>query len=265
MKEQPDLTGNFEIALDAAEKGIVCVPCHPGTKVPAVKWKLYQTERPTEQQYREWFLGTRNNIAILCTGMVIFDMDDPSKVDLVLQECGDTPHKLRTPSGGLHLGYRRRMGVVLRNQVKIRGMDIDIRTNGGLEVIANSRTPEGAYKWLDTGLRAISELPVANVGWTREKRRRRRPRAGAILAPQDVPPGQGRIRHPEAYCLHVESIQGQNGSKGLVRVVCVLRDAGRAPRQILDFILNVWNPQCARPPWSEAEVLHAVERHCGST
>src|SRR5438105_3753598 len=115
MTQQPDTTGNYEVALAAAEKGIVCVPCHPGTKIPAVRWKPFQTTSPTLEQYREWFLGTRNNIAIICTGMVVFDCDDPEKAELVLRECGKTPHMLRTPSGGLHLGYRRRMGVVMQN------------------------------------------------------------------------------------------------------------------------------------------------------
>src|SRR5437868_3272923 len=108
MNKLPDNTGNYEIALANADKGIVSIPCYPGTKIPCVKWKPYQTRMPTLDEFVEWFLGTRNNIAIICKDMVLFDLDDPSRLDLVLAECGDTPHKLRTPSGGLHLGYRKR-------------------------------------------------------------------------------------------------------------------------------------------------------------
>ena len=37
------------------------------------------------------------------------------------------------------------------------------------------------------------------------------------------------------------------GSRGLVRVVCVMRDAGRTPQQAFDFIMERWNAACARP------------------
>src|SRR5437763_12197268 len=97
MIAQPDTTCNYEFALANAEKGIVSIPCHPGTKVPCVKWKGWQDRMPPRDLFEAWFLGTKNNIAILCKDMVVFDVDDPAKVALVLEECGDTPHKLRTP------------------------------------------------------------------------------------------------------------------------------------------------------------------------
>src|SRR5579862_2635403 len=127
---------NYEVARDAAAKGIAAVPMLPD-KTPAVKWKRFQTELPSDELLRSWFLGTRYLIAVICTGRVVFDCDDPAKAERVLAECGDTPHKLRTPRG-LHLGYRRRLGVVLTNRVKVRGLDIDIRTDGGLEIIPHS-------------------------------------------------------------------------------------------------------------------------------
>ncbi len=251
---------NYELALAGDALGHRFVPCAPGTKVPLVKWKPFQHEKPTPELYERWFKGTRNNIALLTNGMVLFDCDDPARAELVLEECGDTPHRVATPRGGIHLGYRRRMGAVLKNVVKVKGMDLDVRTNGGLEVIPNSSTEHGSYSWLGDGLFAIADLPVANIGWTRE-RRRPRPKTATVEMGL-LPEGQGRITFPEPYCLKIESVQGQNGSRGLVRVVCVLRDAGRSPDQIFDFVKRVWNPACARPEWSDAEIRHCVERHC---
>ena len=43
----PDPTGNYETALAAAEKGYSCIPCIPGTKVPAVRWGRYSDSAPT--------------------------------------------------------------------------------------------------------------------------------------------------------------------------------------------------------------------------
>src|SRR5947208_11908873 len=95
---------NIAAALEALDKGFVPIPCHPGTKVPAVKWKEWQTTMPTEDQVREWF-DVERNIAIITTGMVLFDCDDPAQAERVLAECGDTTHKILTPGGGVHLGF----------------------------------------------------------------------------------------------------------------------------------------------------------------
>src|SRR5258708_359223 len=51
-------TGNVREAMTAAEMGYRCIPCLPGTKLPAVKWKRYQHESPTPSQYLGWFDGT---------------------------------------------------------------------------------------------------------------------------------------------------------------------------------------------------------------
>src|SRR5687767_7201171 len=87
----------LKAALDAAAKGYTCIPCRPGTKVPLVKWKRYQATCATLEDYRTWFENTRNNIAIITAGMVVFDCDDPANADAVLKNCGETPHRLRTP------------------------------------------------------------------------------------------------------------------------------------------------------------------------
>jgi len=250
---------NYSLALAGDALGYRFVPCAEGTKVPLVKWTRFRHERPTPALYERWFRGTRHNIALLTDPIVVFDCDDPALADRVLAECGETPHRVRTPRGGIHLGYRKPEGEEVGNRVRILGEPIDLRSAGGVEVVPNSRTAAGAYSWLGEGLTPIPDLPVARVGWTRE-RTKTQTRA-AIGGSGLLPRGQGRIKNPEAYCLRIQSVQGQNGSRGLVRVVCVLRDAGRAPAQTLDFILRVWNPACALPVWSEREVLHAIARH----
>ncbi|MCI0464516.1 MAG: bifunctional DNA primase/polymerase [Gemmataceae bacterium] len=257
MNEHPDTPGNLDAALAAAEKGLAPIPCHPGTKVPCVKWKEWQGKLPPRELIERWFQDARRNLAIVTTGMAVFDCDDPEKADLVLANCGETSHKLKTPRGGIHLGYRRRKGVALGNQVKIKGLPIDIRTDGGLEVIPPSETEQGRYEWLTEGLQRIDELPLARVAWTRQRSRRR---AQRTLSAGDLPVSQSDIRNPESYCRTIVSIQGQNGSARLVRVVCVLRDAGRTPEQAWGFLLG-WNETNAIPPWSESELRHALQRH----
>lgn len=243
---------NWEIALDARAKGIVAIPCRPGTKVPAIRWKKWQSAMPPLELQRHWFREPCN-IAIITTGLVVFDCDDPSKAELVIEKCGVTPHKLETPRGGIHLGYRRRQGVAVMNQVKIKGLDIDIRTDGGLELIPMSQTERGCYEWLGIGLQRVSDLPVANVGWTRE-----RPRL-SVRVPSPLPDAGVAVRRARAYLATIEgAVSGQRGHDRTMRVAGVLiQKFGLTLDQAWPLFLE-WNERC-EPQWSEKELLHKLQ------
>lgn len=258
MRELPDTPGNLQTALAAAEKGLVAVPCAPGTKVPCVKWKEWQTRMPPEEMLRQWFADPRRNVALICNGVVDFDCDDPAKAELVIAECGDTPEKVRTPRGGVHLVYRRRKGTVVQNQVKIKGMAIDIRTDGGLRLIPPSRTADGAYEWLGEGLHRISELPLAKIGWTRERTRKR-----VVRAVEQVDDADFMVRRARAYVATIEgAVSGRRGHDRTFRVACVLaRKFSLSFEQAWPILLE-WNETC-EPPWSEPELRHKLEDALG--
>lgn len=247
---------NLDIARRALELGIAAIPCRPGTKFPMVKWKRWQTELPTKELLEAWFADTRANVALICSGAVLFDCEDEETARLVIERTGDTPDKVRTPGGGIHLKFRKRKGVAVANQVKVKGLNFDFRTDGGVSLVPESETDKGRYTRIGEMTR-LGDLPVAKIGWTRERVKR------VLRAPEKYGPSNSRIRSPESYCLKIQSVQGENGSRNLVRVVCVMRDAGRTPQQIFAFIEDVWGPACCRPQWSEKEILHAIHRHCG--
>jgi hypothetical protein len=259
MRNASDSTGNYEIALANAEKGFVSIPCIPGTKIPRVKWKPYQTRMPTQEELAEWFKETRNNIAILTSGMVVFDVDDPEKAELVIAQCGDTPHKLRTPRGGIHLGFRKRKGSIVMNQVRIKGQPIDIRTDGGLEMIPNSETEDGKYEWLGEGLFPIAELPVARIGWTRERTRKQlvqRIEASGDLTFMEFRASRWLERVDGA-------LSGEGGHRVTFRVACRLTHNppagfGLGFEAAMRLMLAIFNPKC-RPAWSEKELSHKLE------
>ncbi len=249
MKQHSDIAGNYEIALSNAEKGFVSIPCHPGTKIPCVKWKPFQTQMPTQEELAAWFQGTRNNIAIVTAGMVVFDVDDPAKADLVISQCGDTPHKLRTPSGGIHLGFRKRKGSIVMNQVRIKGQPIDIRTDGGLEMIPNSQTEDGAYKWLGEGLFPISQLPVAKVGWTRTRVKRR-----IQTVVEEQCSGSRLLYRGRLYIDRFDrrAVSGQNGHTSAfiaaLKIVGFVRRLGGSPEDAWQLLLY-YNATKCDPPW----------------
>lgn len=239
---------NWEIALEAREKGIVAIPCRPGSKIPAIRWKEWQASMPPLEMQRKWFANDCN-IAIVTTGMVVFDCDDPAQAELVIEKCGETPHKLKSPRG-IHLGYRRRHGLMLANQVKIRGRDIDIRTNGGLELIPDSETDKGRYHWLGAALHQVSDLPIAKVSWTRERTKRVTP---TIHPSTD---SDTMIRRAKAYVMTIWSISGSGGHNACYRAFCKCRVFGLTKEEALLLMGGEWNEFRAIPSWSKAELLH---------
>lgn len=241
---------NFETALDARQKGIVAIPVIRGTKTPAVKWKEWQTAMPPIELQREWF-RERCNICIICRDMVLYDCDDPAKVELVIEKCGETLYKVKTPHG-LHLGYRRRAGVQLSNRIDIKGLAIDLKTNGGLAMIPDSETVDGRYEWLGPGLIPISQLPVANIGWTRERVKKR---VVPVVASEDL---DFMERRALAWLNKVPgAISGQGGHNATMRVAGKLiqyfqLDLGRAFR-----CLKIWNEKC-EPCWEDKDLEHKL-------
>lgn len=256
LREHP---AHFDTALEYAARGYRPVPCRPLSKEPAVKWRPYQQQPPTEEDLWAWFGGDSDaNVALITAGLVVFDVDDVTKAKLVLEHCGDTPYKVKTPSGGLHFGYRARRGVAIGNKTDIKGVDIDIRaTEKGLALVPWSRTEKGTYEWLGDGLPAFADLPIAKVGWTRERTRVR------TLAPVEPSPDDAiMVRRAWAWTACVEGcVSGQRGHDRLFRVVCKMlhplpRGFGLTLEQAWPILL-AFNEQC-EPPWSLRELEHKV-------
>jgi hypothetical protein len=272
----PLATPPLAAALDALAKGYGCVPVRPGSKSPAVPWKRYQGTPPTAAELAALFADARRNVALLTTGLVVFDCDDPAMAERVLAESGDTPYRVRTPRGGVHLGYRARRGVPLSNRVDVKGLKIDVRTTGGLVLLPPSRTDRGVYAWLGNGLpprhelpvarvgwtmpfawslsipyRARHELPVARVGWTRERQRR------AVAAVFDVDPSDA-VRRARAYLAKVgPAVSGQRGHDTCFRAACVLAVKFRLTYAQAWPLLVEWNRNNL-PPFTERELEHKL-------
>ena len=90
------------------------------------------------------------------------DIDDPELIDGSIRRFGDTPVKVGTPSGGLHLwfaanGERRRTG--------FEGQKIDLLGKGGFGVAPPSvNSGVGVYRFLEGGLDDVDRLPLIRPG-----------------------------------------------------------------------------------------------------
>lgn len=250
--------GNLAVALDAREKGLVCIPVLQGTKVPAVRWKRWQTEMPPEWWFRKWFEGTTMNVAIITTGMVLFDCENQATAEVVLAHCGATPHKVKTPGGGVHLGFRRRAGATLRNQVKVKGMNFDIRTDGGLELIPPSKTAKGRYEWLGEGLHAVSELPVARIEWTRPRARNKAAVPNVSVATAD---SNWLFYRGQRYVDRFErAVSGEGGHRSTFIATWKIVRFANFDGYLAWRLLLYFNATKCDPPWrEEPELRHKLE------
>jgi len=137
-----------------------------GEKKPNMSWKDFQVQPPTSQQISDWH-GAEANVAIV-TGAVsdlfVLDVDSPEAQALVDElNLPETP-TVRT-SKGRHY-YFKNPPFEVRNTVRIKGVELDVRGEGGYVVGPGSLHPDGTqYQWEVTpGECAFAELPEAVLG-----------------------------------------------------------------------------------------------------
>ena len=106
------------------------------------------------------------------------------------------------------------------------------------------------------GLKSIPELPVATIGWTRERKRRQ---FHGVIVPAD---DDLMVRRAWGWVACVEgAISGQRGHDRYFRVVCKLlhpppRGFGLTVPLAMP-IIHAFNARC-EPPFSDRETDHKV-------
>ena len=243
----------IETALGYLDMGYRPIPLIPGTKRSRVKWAVYRARPPTEKEIRSWFRSGPRNIALV-TGndVVVVDVDDPAMACMVIERCGYTPMRCRTP-GGMHLYYAMPDGG-LPTAVRVHGMPIDIRSDGACVVCPWSRNAAGvSYEWV-TGIVPAADLPPLDALWLRERMPKR------VVTPTMASDNAGRaVRRARGYLSHIEgAIAGEGGHARTFRVACVLAIKFGLTEEQAWPLINEWNEQC-EPPWSEKELLHKLQ------
>ena len=117
--------------------GLVVVPCGKDDgKRPLVEgW-----QRPKSAKWiAAWAQRFADaNIGVVCgaSGIVVVDVDEPELVEEMLQRFGDTPLITRTPSGGVHLWYRK-VGAVKSGTLR-PNLEVDIKADRGQVIVPPS-------------------------------------------------------------------------------------------------------------------------------
>jgi hypothetical protein len=206
-------------------------------KRPAGEWKDLQSER---KELKGW----SGNVGIVTgkiSGCVVLDCDSEESYDWARGQGFRSPMVVRT-ARGWHLYFRYRP---IGNFVRVGGRLLDIRGDAGYCVCPPSVHSSGVrYEW-KAGPVPPDQLPEL-------------PMIEPLRQQQTLT--QGRVQNLTAYLAKIESVEGRNGSAGLVRAASVCRDSGLSPAVAMAELVK-WNSSPAvRPPWTRADLARAVDR-----
>jgi hypothetical protein len=122
---------NLLLARKLAREGFVVIPLLRDAKRPAVRWKRFQAERPTDAELVEWFGDTSHEPAIVTghlSGITAIDCDNAMAVERC-ERAGVVSPVRQTTSRGVHLVFRHNGE---RNTTGVAGMSgVDRRGEGG--------------------------------------------------------------------------------------------------------------------------------------
>lgn len=126
-------------------------------KRPAVKhWHKFgpKTWEGLVERFGGYNVGAVNGREPL--PITVIDIDHIDEREWCRERFGDTPVKVRTPSGGEHWYYRSNGE---RRRVRFEGHKVDILGQGGYGVLPPSHTPFGLYEFVQGDAQAFADLP----------------------------------------------------------------------------------------------------------
>lgn len=258
----------LECALQYCKKGLSVIPIMGPTytygetekektdnsKKPLVSWLPYQKERATEAQIREWWhKWPQANVGIVTgaiSGITVFDFDSPETVEYFLANPkGETPYD-DTPRGG-HSFYA--YNEAAKTTVKVGGLDIDVRNDGGYVIVPPSINIEGKqYRWIQS----ILEVPLSPLpDFLKESIKSYNKDLSFSLYNK----GCGQIETTQDHNDHTRPQILQQGSRDndLFRVAnCLIK--GHAKKDFVFQVLNILAQNC-KPPYPEKEIEAKIQ------
>ncbi len=231
--KKPD---TLSFAKEYVQAGFSVIPLKSRSKIPAVPWRELQKRLPTEEELERWFgNGSLYNIGILTgsiSGIAIVDADSDEAVAWCEANLPKTP-TVQT-ARGRHYYFKFRPG--LKNSVKVNGLNLDVRGEGGYVVAPPSEHETGAiYTWING--RGLKDIPLAEL-------------------PEIVLAKTSLDKTPVRTLLDGGTVKGQRNDS-LARIAGALFAKGLDYDEALSLCL-AWN-QRNSPPLPEREVKTTVE------
>lgn len=187
-------------------------------------------------------------------GKRLLALDDDGGLAALAATLGELPPTWaqQTPSGGSHRVYRVPVDVELSNRVRVAGLAVDVRCDGGFIAIAPSELENGVYRVTNQG--PIVELPPRWLACLRVA-----PAPAPAPLPSNLTPSLERALRYTAQC--EPAVAGQGGHKATFRVACKAVEFGLTISDTM-VVLREFNTRCD-PAWTELELRHKADQAHG--
>ncbi len=245
--------------------------CRARGKHPRVSdWPDMATTDP--EQIAAWaarYPGANLGIATgTASGMIALDVDPknggPDSLAELIANHGSMPATTRqiTGSGGEHWYFKAPPGMAVTNSAGKLGRGLDVRGDGGLVVVAPSRSDKGPYRWVP-GCAPWETPPAECPPWLVA-------RLGRAPAPKGPVPDGARGSFPpasaevlaaarEALAQHGIAVDGMGGGLHTVHAAAILtHDFALTDEEAWPLFLE-WNATCV-PPWEPDELRERLSR-----
>lgn len=238
------MNAKLQQVLAYAALGIKTIPLRG--KVPFLTdWPNRASVDP--DTLKQWHASGRYNIGVptgSANNMLVVDFDDRAIASAFYRRHRGKLKTCVVTRRGLHVAFRPPADTWPSSTFP----GGDLKSDGGQVCWPVSEVQGHVYRFLDGhGLVPPSELPLFDPDYL--------PKSGKR------PITRKPVGNVAAYVMKVQSIQGQNGSHGLVRACAICRDAGLTESDAM-LVLLKWNDQTDRvsPPWPPEDIARACHR-----
>jgi hypothetical protein len=243
------------------DKGHKVVLVRPGVKAPYCRDWPHRTHTVAEV---ERYIGELSfNWGIKLSTLLVVDRDGPSRAAydwLRSNRVHRSVMEVLTKKGS-HAYFRLPEHAAVRARIRHMDLPLDLLSGPRFALGPGSVIAETGHTYtLRPGRQIVprAELPVFPVEILQDERKETTVTPLHSPLVSSLPMGNGKITDLAAYLRRIPSVQGQNGSKGLMRACFVVLD------QCLDAVsalayLEGWNTECATPMWDRDSILRCYE------
>ena len=242
--------------------GLRVIPIPYSQKKAVIRWRRYQEEDPTEEDYKRWFSGGRTNLALICGagGLVVLDFDEAGVYEKFF-EGDDIENKTLVVETGKPGHYH----VYLKSEkpcpsFKIPEIKLEVRSHGQYVIAPPSVHPSGKpYKFVNPDIKTL--LPVKDVEkfvWDRaEKLGVKKPEDLIEEVIKDAKPYVGE--DPPCISELYKGVDEGFRNEAAMRIASYLYHVKKiTSRDLLLYKLEKWNKK-NRPPLPKYELEAVVK------
>ncbi|MBU4266949.1 MAG: bifunctional DNA primase/polymerase, partial [Candidatus Altiarchaeota archaeon] len=230
------------------------IPLKKG-KEPGGTWKIYQSEKTTQDERKKWFIKESNNVGILCgsisDNLMVIDVDAPELLEVIFPEIEKLKKQtlvVKTPHG-FHIYFRTKKAFRHRDFIRKeeRKPLVEIRGEGNLVVAPPSKVEGREYLFISE-TNGIAEIP--------ESQEISEERIESALVKAGIELKKSKVYDPDEL-LQLRMKEGEGRNNTALILATYLRKQGLSEEEAGEK-LKGWNSDHIEP-LDEKELLQTIQ------